>query len=355
MTETLFAFRYLRHRRESGVFQRWRADVRARLSGDSKALMLAPLLPPERVPFDLFTLCGRTGSLDVAVDNLRSRTAEHLSAEVAFSGAMLPLPSWARHIAAADREWIDQLAMAIRKAHQAVVEPYWPQIQARLNAERAEHGRRLLGLGVEHLLAHLHPTVRWHSPVLELSGPSWTPHAAGFAPVGWQADHHLNGRGIVVIFSMFCSVPLQVCDASQGLNDSEVWLFVPATSALGALVPPLPHAAADGHALAALLGRTRAAALRAVAAGPVTTSGLARKVGISLPTASQQAGVLRDAGLIVTHRVGKAVLHTTTATGEALLADDALGGTTGTPNPDGRHHTPVPSSRPARGDKPRLT
>jgi DNA-binding transcriptional ArsR family regulator len=73
-----------------------------------------------------------------------------------------------------------------------------------------------------------------------------------------------------------------------------------------------------GAALAALVGRNRAAVLLAIATGCTTTE-LAGRVGISLAAASQHASVLRDAGLITTHRQGSAVLHVLTPLGTELL------------------------------------
>jgi 1-aminocyclopropane-1-carboxylate deaminase len=69
---------------------------------------------------------------------------------------------------------------------------------------------------------------------------------------------------------------------------------------------------------AALVGRNRAAVLRTIADGCSTTE-LADRVGISLAAASQHASVLRDAGLITTHRRGSAVLHVLTPLGAELL------------------------------------
>lgn len=72
------------------------------------------------------------------------------------------------------------------------------------------------------------------------------------------------------------------------------------------------------------MGRTRAAVLAAAADG-CSTTGLARRLGISPATASQHASVLRRAALITTRRDGKAVLHTTTHLGTALLASTTRG------------------------------
>ncbi len=70
--------------------------------------------------------------------------------------------------------------------------------------------------------------------------------------------------------------------------------------------------------LAALVGRNRAAVLGTIAEGCTTTE-LADRVGISLAAASQHASILRDAGLITTHRKGSAVLHILTPLGVGVL------------------------------------
>ena len=75
---------------------------------------------------------------------------------------------------------------------------------------------------------------------------------------------------------------------------------------------------ANGAALAALVGRNRAAVLGAVADGCTTTE-LAVRVGISIAAASQHASVLRDAGLITSSRQGGAMLHALTPLGAGLL------------------------------------
>ena len=71
-------------------------------------------------------------------------------------------------------------------------------------------------------------------------------------------------------------------------------------------------------ALAALIGRNRAAVLASVGDGCTTTE-LAGRAGISLAAASQHATVLRDAGLIASRRQGGAVLHVLTPIGMELL------------------------------------
>nr|WP_204008201.1 winged helix-turn-helix domain-containing protein [Virgisporangium aurantiacum] len=74
----------------------------------------------------------------------------------------------------------------------------------------------------------------------------------------------------------------------------------------------------NSPALARLVGRTRAAVLFAARTRP-TTSELARRVGISAASASEHATVLREAGLITTHRHRNTVRHTLTRIGVDLL------------------------------------
>ncbi|MFJ8349591.1 ArsR/SmtB family transcription factor [Streptomyces sp. NPDC094153] len=67
-----------------------------------------------------------------------------------------------------------------------------------------------------------------------------------------------------------------------------------------------------------LVGRTRAAILEDVVTGR-TTSELAERIGISGAAASQHTAVLREAGLLVSVRRNRHVLHTVTPVGLALL------------------------------------
>ncbi len=82
---------------------------------------------------------------------------------------------------------------------------------------------------------------------------------------------------------------------------------------------------AVGDPAGALLGRTRAAVLRLTAREHTTTE-LASELGVSAATVSGHTKTLRDAGLIVTTRAGKAVLHSLTPLGGRLLEGAAPAG-----------------------------
>ena len=77
--------------------------------------------------------------------------------------------------------------------------------------------------------------------------------------------------------------------------------------------PPSPHA------LAALIGRTRAAMLTALAE-PCSTTALARRLSITPGAVSQHLSVLLDAGMVTRSRVGRSVLYRRTRSGDTLAA-----------------------------------
>jgi hypothetical protein len=190
-------------------------------------------------------------------------------------------------------------------AHQVLVEPYWTAIYACLHAEHVAWLRTLAAGGPDRLLASLQSEwIRWRPPVLEVLLLS-------------DYDVLLNGRGIVLMPSVFAG---QMPNLHTNPNDQAAvpWLVLPPAGARIAQHHLWNNPRSRGAALAALVGRNRAAVLRTIADGCTTTE-LAVRVGISLAAASQHASVLRDAGLITTHRQGSAVRHVITPLGAELL------------------------------------
>ncbi|MER6186192.1 helix-turn-helix domain-containing protein [Streptomyces sp. NPDC001652] len=88
-------------------------------------------------------------------------------------------------------------------------------------------------------------------------------------------------------------------------------------------LPPPPHARRPPGrrrppTATALLGITRTGILRAAATGATTTEA-ARHAGVTPTTASHHTTVLRDAGLITSHRHANTMLHALTPLGASLL------------------------------------
>ncbi|WP_189531091.1 helix-turn-helix domain-containing protein [Streptomyces roseolilacinus] len=303
--ETYYSLEMLNRRTVPLPFQRWRAAVAGRLGEDTGPL--TTLLPGRGPGLDLLALAGDSPDIDHAVEALlrapRTRVRRELEPVAVGSAHM----SWARALAAGDADARRSLAAGLVACHRVAVAPYWAASRSLLDTVRAQYARTFLEGGVEALLAALSPLlVRWRPPVLEVRYPR---------PV----EVHLGGRGLVLVPTLFSwrafSLLYDPYDDASVPRLTVPAVTEPATGA--ALWHPDGSRAADP--LGALLGRTRAAALRAAADGCSTTE-LAARLGVSLAAVSQHTKALREARLITTSRRGGSVLHMATALGRELLA-----------------------------------
>ncbi len=208
-----------------------------------------------------------------------------------------PLTPWVRHLADLDREAWRILERALRTAYSSVVEREWPRIQSGFQAETAWRSRFLARHGLLRTLDDLSPSIRLRGLTLEADFPR-------------ELDITLSGKGIVLQPSVFWTGHPLV-----GLRgDGSLLLIYPAVTPL-----PLLDASSPSAPLTALLGGTRAQALR-VLVGECTTTELARELDVTAAAASMQAKTLREAGLVVSRREGKTVRHWCTPLGLDLLA-----------------------------------
>jgi DNA-binding transcriptional ArsR family regulator len=285
------------------LFSGWQERAGARLSTTMNPV--AALVPPGSRGVDLCTLAGETATIEKGVGALLAAPRDQLLAEMEGFDRYRRLPASAWTAADPGSEGRRQLADAVDAAYRALIEPYWIRIHAHLQAEQAFRGRILMHGGVERLLTTLQsPGIRWQPPILEIRAPGY-------------ADFHLDGRGLILIPSWF------VGDTPALHSDLRDYgavprLMFPAASDEAAVRHLWSGDRSAGKALAALVGRTRAAALGSIADGCTTTE-LARRAGISVGGASQHATVLREAGLVTTRRNGSAVLHVLTPLGAELL------------------------------------
>jgi hypothetical protein len=303
--ETYYSLEMLCRRSLPLPFQRWRATVAGRLGEDAGPL--TTLLPGRGPGLDLLALAGDSPDIDHAVEALlrAPRTLVRRELEpVAVGSAHMP---WARAVAEGDADARRLLAAGLVACHRVAVAPYWAASRSQLDAVRAQYARTFLEGGVEALLTALSPPlVRWRPPVLEIRYPR---------PV----EVHLGGRGLILVPTLFSWREFSLL--YDPYDDTSVpRLTVPAVTdpATGAALWR-PGGSVTDDRLGALLGRTRAAALRVAADGCSTTE-LAARLGVSLAAASQHTKALRDARLITTSRRGGSVLHMATALGRELLA-----------------------------------
>jgi DNA-binding transcriptional ArsR family regulator len=291
---TLFRFRF------PGaplVFGRWRREAMA-AAPRSTAEMLMPLTPGGYYP-DFLTPAASRGGLGAGVEAVMSTSKQHLGTQIGLLAADgRPVPSPLRRLAQGDPDTVRRLGEALVAHHRAVVAPYWPQVQAHVDADLAARTRALLDGGSEGLLDSYRPLMRWRYPVLEVDFTV-------------EQDLHLQGRGLLLVPSFFSwSTP-------DALHNPELppVLVYPVEHDLR-VTNAVPEQRID--TLEALIGATRAWLLEAVGDG-CTTSDLAHRVGVAASSVSQHTGVLREARLIHTSRVGKSVLHTLTPLGRSLL------------------------------------
>lgn len=271
---------------------------RRRAAGTPRAdhALLRQLAPPTGYSPDFLTPGGTGDDLDAALDRLSSTSPARLHAELAVLATRTPATPWTRDLASGRTEAVRRLTTAVRSYYDTALRPYWPSIRRHVTNDRARRVDTWSRQGIEGVLSGLHPRVRWRAPVLEI---------LDFV----DADLHLDGRGLVLQPSFFCwEAPTKLRDPA--LPQTLVYATAPPPGALYHRTGP--------DRLAALLGRTRALALEATTSS-CTTSELARRCGVSLASASQQASVLRGAGLISTRREGGAVRHEITGLGLGLL------------------------------------
>ncbi|MFI6133313.1 hypothetical protein [Micromonospora sp. NPDC051141] len=274
------------------------------------------LAPPSAPLVDLFTLVGAADSYAEGIDRLCQAPAGPLDREFALAPTAASARSpWITGFAHGDRTARPRLTGALADYHALAIAPYWSRIRRLLDNERAARTAVMVAQGLDAMLAGLAPTLRWSPPVLEVSTSprTWTPGDRTSA----ITEIHLRGRGVLLAPSLFT-------DADDlGLytpwNDDPALLIYPVDlDASTSMRLWQPAEQAGDVALARLLGTTRAAALRVIADG-CTTTGLARRLGITPGGASQHATVLREAGLVVSHRHRNTVRHALTSLGVELL------------------------------------
>lgn len=296
--ETVFSLFRLRRPGPAPFFGRWRADA-LRASRRADLELLFPLVQFGYYPDFLTPAEGRLG-LPAGLEALLSTPVSRLRTDISTLARLgRPTPAWMRRLAEGDQPTLARLAAAIRSHHDAVVAPIWPEARAAVEADRSRRARILLEQGCEGLLHSYRPMMRWAPPVLEID-------------VRYEQTLHLDGRGLLL-------VPAYLSWASPDvLRD---------TSLPPVLVYPVDNDLRLGTRaaetdLTALIGPTRTSVLESIGDGR-TTSELARRVGVSVGSISQHTAVLREARLIRSSRAGKAVLHTITPLGAALLGEAA--------------------------------
>jgi DNA-binding MarR family transcriptional regulator len=281
------------------AFGPWRTQALDQVLDSSTGLLLA-LAPPRGYSPDFLTP-STGGDLDAVADAVMGTSRHQLRRQIALlSGRRAPTP-WRRALAHGDLATLKRLGTAMRQYHGKVLAPPWNHIRSVIEAERAARVRDFFEGGVERLLSNLHPTIHWKPPMLRVSYPV-------------NQELRLDGRGLRLIPSYFCwALPITLLD-----DRLTPVLVYPANRALHRIVLHSPQPARTP--LSRLLGQTRAAVLEEIATNSGLTGGrIAGRLRMSPASASEHTTTLRQAGLILSRRVGNTVWHTVTPLGRDLL------------------------------------
>ncbi|MCA2188432.1 DUF5937 family protein [Nonomuraea cavernae] len=297
MWELVASLRTLRDPARQAIHLPWITGVRGHLAGLDLAELFA-LVPPSGYLADFLTPPPDTPYPDFAaeLDRVR-RTPPDVAAYEAglVEGAD---PAVIGRFRDDPEAGVARVAGALEAYWAACFAEYWPRVRALLERDVLRRSRQLAHGGARELFAALDPAVVWTGERLLVDRP-------------WCEPAGLHGDGLVLVPSAFywpavavMSAPYQSMLVYPVLGVGGLWEDGP---------PPAPGA------LAALIGRSRARILLALAE-PSTTSALAHRMAVTPGAVSQHLRVLSGSGLTVGMRIGKEVVYRRTATGDALAA-----------------------------------
>ena len=283
-------------RRSRGRSRAWLHQARRAFPPTARPLL--DLASPQG-PWPLFTE-PPAPDLDEALDIVRSTPRQYLRCELADLWQDRPgRPSaWLQNLADGDAEALEVVVRALRAFHDAVVAPRWDTVVSSFHSDVARRMPVLAAGGHQALFDTLDERLRWRDDGLEREGKG--------------GEYDLGGIGLLLMPSTFWSGP-PVFGIGDGNRFAHTMLYPAQPNGQ----PSDPDKAGTDN-LAALLGPTRAAVLRALAE-PRGTAELACQVGISPASASEHAKVLRDANLIETRRQGRSVRHSLTPLGRTIV------------------------------------
>ncbi|MEU4512678.1 DUF5937 family protein [Nonomuraea wenchangensis] len=296
--ELVASLRTLRQPARQSLHLPWIKAVRPRLAGLDLTELLA-LVPPAGYLADFLTPPPDTPLPDFAaeLERVRRTAPERVLDELAhLREAGGSDPAVLDRLAADPESAVTRAADALEAYWETCFAEFWPRVYELLERDVLRRSRQLAQGGARELFAGLDPAVTWTGERLLVDRP-------------WCATGGLHGDGLVLVPSAFhwpsvavMSAPYQSMLVYPVLGVGTLWEQGP---------PPAPGA------LAALIGRSRARILLALAE-PATTSALAGRMSLTPGAVSQHLGVLSGGGLAVGMRVGKQVVYRRTLAGDML-------------------------------------
>ncbi|MGI5240788.1 DUF5937 family protein [Dactylosporangium sp. CA-139066] len=294
--ELVASLRTLADPARQAIHRPWVTAVRPRLAGIEGFDELVAIVPPDGYMPDFLTPPPEQQAPTFAaeLERIRATPPQTAHAEVSqLRRRRSPLVEAFLDDAAAG---VERVAGTLARYWDACLREHWPRVHGLLEADVIRRTRTLAAGGARALFDSLHPDVAWTGDRLQIN----------------RRHRHVeepHGEGLVLVPSAFHWPAVAVMSAPYRL------MLAYPVAGVGTLWEDAPPPAPDG--LAALIGRSRAQMLVALAE-PSTTTALARRLSLTTGAVSQHLAVLRGGGLAVGKRVGKEVYYRRTATGDAL-------------------------------------
>ncbi|MEU8617985.1 helix-turn-helix domain-containing protein [Streptomyces sp. NPDC048623] len=288
-------------RSPSWPYQEWVGHARAVWREDDRLRPLWELFTQSPGEFSDFLLPRPIGTPDVyeELDLLRATEPAAVRAHAAYYYPGLAEAPFLRPYLTDPEAACAALADAYAAWWEEAVAPYWPVMRRLVEDEVLVRARTFATEGVDALFSGLESRARWQRPVLEL-----TKHT--------EAEYAAGERRLVL-------VPLVFAEGCRLYSTDDPEVLAVSFQARGAAALREPAERVADDRLGLLLGRGRAAVLRELD-GPLTTAGLADRLGLAPSTVSEHLSLLADAGVVTRHRVGRSVYYQLTDTGRSLLA-----------------------------------
>jgi hypothetical protein len=274
------------------IHEGWYEQVRDRLHATDLELLRAVVPATGWIAaFYLYWATSPATTIDGQLSMLASVPVEVLREKIVrvWAGRPVPPAAAALFTPAGPRRLADALAQYWRVA----IEPYWPAIRGVLDDDVAHRAGCVTKAGLDGLLGGLHPQVNLDGEVMRIG-------EKGFDD---RTDGAVDGAGMSLVPSVF-TWPEVIFTTEPG---GPARLIYPARG-VGKLWGAATSSETDEAALGALLGRSRAQILVALAT-PRTTTEVAMLLGKTTASVSQHLSVLRRSAMATCWRSGRRVLY----------------------------------------------
>jgi DNA-binding transcriptional ArsR family regulator len=277
----------------------WARSVRGAVAG-LRLDLLRPLQSDPRYLPDFLTPSPERTDTRFAdeLGRLRATPDAVVRAHLDLLGGTAELPKALLPLYEDPERQLGRLAAEVQAYWTAAIGPIWPRLAGLLDAEVGYRADQLTSGGIVRLLGNLHPELEYAQDALRIRWPTW------------QSQSRLGGAGMLLVPCVFVWPSLMVetdprapklIYSPRGVG--QVWD--------GSARRPAPS-------IAELLGRSRATLLAKLDL-PMSTTQVARDLGLSAASVSEHLSVLRRSGLVSARRSGRSVLYQRTLLGTELL------------------------------------